>query len=111
MQLCANRRAGLKEATSVAAVDEASQRRDVVQNPERAAVGSHHQVCSLDLQVVNRHDRQTPSHAHPALSVVEAAVHARLRADEQQSLAYWIRAHHASDLVGGKIAVDRLETS
>jgi len=53
MQLCANRRAGLKEATSGAAVDEASQRRDVVQDPELAAVGSRHQVCSLDLQIVN----------------------------------------------------------
>src|SRR5580704_11204226 len=73
MQLCANRRAGLKEATSVAAVDEASQRRDVVEDPERAAVGSRHQVCSLDLQIVNRGDRQAPAHAHPALSVIQAA--------------------------------------
>src|SRR5207237_10376296 len=63
MQLGANRRAGLKEAASAALVDEASERRDIVQNPERATVGSRHQVCSLDLQIVNRHDRQAPSHS------------------------------------------------
>ena len=74
-------------------------------------MGSRHQVCSLDLQIVNRRDRQAPAHAHPALSVVQAAVDARLGAGEQQPLARRIRAHHAGDLIARKIAVDRLERS
>jgi hypothetical protein len=57
------------------------------------------------------HDRQTPSHAHPALSVVEAAIDARLGADEQHPFARRIRTHHAGDLAARRIAIDRLECS
>src|SRR6516164_7098192 len=55
MQLCTNRFAGLKEAASAAVVGEVSERRDIVQDPERAAMGARDQVCSFDLQIVNRY--------------------------------------------------------
>src|SRR6516225_8205413 len=84
MQLCTNRFAGLKELASAAVVNEASERRDVVQDPERAAVGSCYQIRALGLQIVDRHDRQAASHAHPALSIGQAAIYAGLGANEQQ---------------------------
>ena len=58
MQLCANRCARLKEAASVAVVDEASERRDSsrIQN-ERPWVPTN--KSALDLQIVIRHDPVT----------------------------------------------------
>src|SRR6266851_8078744 len=46
-----------------------------------------------------------------ASSVVQTAIDARLGTGKQQPLARRIRAHYAGDLVAGKIAVDRLESS
>src|SRR3546814_21109732 len=52
-----------------------AQRRDVVEDPERAAVGAGHQVAALHLQVVDRTNREAAHHPGPRLAVVDPAEH------------------------------------
>ena len=74
---------------------ELAQRRDVVQDPERAAVGGDHEIVAVHHQVVNRRDGQVELQRLPVRSVVEGCVHAALRAGKQQALASGIFPHRA----------------
>ena len=64
-----------------------AQRREVVQDPDRAAVRAGDQVGPLDQQVVDRRDRQVELEALPVRAVVERDVEAGLGAGVEQPLA------------------------
>src|SRR4029077_16382450 len=91
------------EARRGAAICERAERRDVVEDPERAPMGAGDQIASLDLEVVDRDHRQAAGEARPALAVVEAHEHAGLGAHEEQAFPLRIGAHHAGDLSRGEI--------
>ncbi len=76
---------------------ELAQRRDVVENPERAPVCRCHQVAVLDGQIVDRHNRQVAAQPLPVGAVVEGHPHTALGAREQQALPHRIFAHHAHE--------------
>src|SRR5215470_10582183 len=87
-KVMANETGGLSPAIAakcslVRAVGQRAQRRDVIEDPERAAVRTGNQILVLDLEIVDRNDRQAARHALPGLAVVEREVDAGLGADEQ----------------------------
>ena len=62
-------------------------RRQVVEDPERAAVGAQHEVVSLDDQVVNRDGRQVELERLPALAVIGREDHAPLGSRVEHALS------------------------
>ena len=108
MQLGADRRARREELVASRSLGKSAQPRHVVQDPERAAVRGRHQVGVLQLQVIDRDDREAAAHARPVSAVVGREEHASLRADIEQPLGHGIGADDAGDLVLRQIAVDRL---
>ena len=63
---------------------ELAQQRDVVEDPERAAVRRREQVAVLNQQIVHRNDRQVQSQRLPVTAVVERNVDAGLGARVEQ---------------------------
>ena len=70
-----------------------AQRRDVVEDPEAAAVRADDQVVVLDDEVADRRRRHVQPQRLPVVAVVERDVDLRLGAGEQQALALRILAH------------------
>ena len=68
------------------------QRRDVVQDPEAAAMRPDDQVVVLDDEVADRRGRQVQPQRLPVVAVVERDIHRALGAGEQQALALRIFA-------------------
>src|SRR5439155_1117683 len=78
-----------------------AQRRDIVQNPERASVRRRDEVALLDREIVHRHDREVESERLPVRPVIERHPHAPLAAREQQAAACRVFAHHTHQLGRG----------
>jgi len=72
------------------------QRRQVVQNPERAPVRRRDQVVVFHFQIVHRHGRQVLLQRFPVRAVVERHQHSRLRPRVEQPFAFRVLAHHAA---------------
>ncbi len=75
------------------------QRRDVIQHPERATVGSGDQVGALHDQIVNRADRQVALERLPVLAVVERDVDTLLGPGVEQPLLVGIFADGPGEVV------------
>ena len=74
------------------------ERREVVEDPERAAVGRDHQIGVLHDQVVDRRDRQVARQPLPRAAVVERHPDLRLGAAVEQPAAVRILADHPGEL-------------
>ena len=74
------------------------QRRQVVEDPERAAVGGDDHVRVLDDQVVDRGDRQIRAQGLPRAAGVEGHPHPRLGSRVEQPATAWVLADHPRDL-------------
>src|SRR5687767_13101066 len=72
--------------------------RQVVENPERAAMRSRDEVAFLHRKVVNRNDGQIPAERLPRISVVEAHPHPALRSGIQESATDRILTYDAHEL-------------
>ena len=83
------------------------QGRDVVQDPERAAVRRRDQVALLERQIVHRHDGEIETQRLPARAVVERYPDAPFRSDEQQTGSHRVLTDGAHELGRGD-AVDDL---
>ncbi len=103
----APRREQMRGALHVA-VGHLVQRRQVVEDPERAAVRGHHEVGVLHDQVVDRHDRQVAAQALPRAAVVERDPHAAFGARVEQTAPVRILADRARDLSGRDAVGDAL---
>ena len=77
------------------------QRRDVVEDPERAALRRDDDVLVLDHEVGHGNDGQVALQRLPRRAGVEGHVDPRLGAGEQQAAAHGVLAHHAHEGVGG----------
>ena len=78
-----------------------AQRRDVVQDPERAPVGRRDEVAVLDHEVVHRDDRQVAAQRLPVGAIVERHPHPVLGAREQEAAPYRVFPHDAHELRRG----------
>ena len=76
------------------------QRRQVVENPEAAALRREHQILVRHLDVGDRRDGQVQLEGLPVRAVVERDVHAELGAGVEQAGAIGIFAHDARRLIG-----------
>ena len=76
------------------------QRRQVIQDPERAALRAHDQVVVPELQVADRHDRQVALERLPAGAVVDRDEQPEFRSRVEQARAPRVFAHHADRVVG-----------
>ena len=72
--------AGFAECSQLA------QRRDVVENPERAAVSGDDEIVAVNGQIAHRGDRQVELQRLPVVAVVERNVNAEFGAGEEQAL-------------------------
>ena len=81
------------------------ERRDVVENPDAAAVRADDEVVVFDDEIADRGRRHVQPQRLPVVPIVERHVDLRLRAGEEQSLALRILAHHA-DRRAARDAVD-----
>jgi hypothetical protein len=80
---------------------ELPQRRDVVEDPETAAMGRHDEIVVLDDQIPHRTRRQIQSQRFPVGAVVERHINAFFRSGEEQTFAFRIFANCVYDLPGG----------
>ena len=62
-----------------------SERGDIIEDPERATVGTEHQIVILDFHVADRNDRQVELQRTPLLTAVERDVDPELAARVEQS--------------------------
>src|SRR5579884_370459 len=77
-----------------------AQQRDILENPERAAVGRGDEIVVLADQVVDRTERQVKLERLPVVAVVEAGVGAGLRAGIEKPLAFRVLAADAGEGAG-----------
>ena len=77
------------------------QRRQVVENPEGAALCGHDQILVRHLDIGDGRVRQIELEALPVRAVIEGNVHAEFGAGVEQAGAVGIFAHHARGLIGG----------
>ena len=77
------------------------ERREVVEDPERAALRGEHEVFVRELDVGDRRGGQVQLEGLPVGAVVERNVHAEFGAGVEQPGAVGIFADHACRLVGG----------
>src|SRR5207244_4478851 len=82
------------------------ERRDVVKDPERAAVRSGHQVGALDHQVPDGSDGQVGLQPLPVGAVVEGYEDAALGPAKQQTAAVRVLTNDTRELVVGDAAGD-----
>src|SRR6266513_2887538 len=75
------------EQSSRARLFDLSERRNIVQNPQSAAVGRGHQIASMHVQIANRSCRQINLQSLPMISAIERDIDAVLCAAVKQSLA------------------------
>jgi hypothetical protein len=68
-------------------IGELAQRRDIVENPERASVRGQHEIVVFDDQIVDRRDRQVDLQRAPVRSVVEGDEDAALGAGIEQAFS------------------------
>ena len=73
------------------------QRRDIVQNPERAPVRGQHQVVAVNDQVVHRRRRQIQLQRFPVCARIVRNKNAGFRSGEQQAFALRIFPHGAHE--------------
>ena len=101
---------GLNSTTSCCAVAgvDLPQRRDVVENPDAAAVRADHEVVVLDHQIADRRRRHVQPQRLPVIAIVERDVDLRFGAGEEQSLALRILAHDADRRAAGNAGDDLL---
>src|SRR5579863_4892056 len=74
------------------------QRGQLVEYPDRPAVGGRDQLVALDVQVVHGHHRQVAAAGVPARAVVVGDVHSCLRARVQQPGPGRIGPDHPAEL-------------
>ena len=84
------------------------QPRDVVEDPDRAAVGRQDEVVVVDPQVAHRGMREIQLQRLPVLPVIGRAPHGALGGGEQQSAALRILAHGIHGGVRRQAAGNRL---
>ena len=75
------------------------QRRDIIENPERASMGRNHQIVVLDDQIVHRRRRQIQLKRLPLRPIVERHVHPGLSPRIKQPALFRILAHHAHESI------------
>ena len=85
-----------------------TQHANIIQNPERAPVRGHDQIGALELEVVNRRNRQVQLEALPARAGVEGHIQAKLRAQIQQPFPPRILAHDAAEVIAFNAVDDQL---
>ena len=71
---------------------ELAQRRNIVENPERAAVRGHNQIVLVNPQIAHGGVRQVELERLPVVAVVEGDPHAGFGSGEQQTLPHGIFA-------------------
>ena len=86
--------------TTAAELAQGPQRGQIVEHPERSAMGGQHQVVALDHQVVDRHHRQVGLPAAPAGPVVGREVQPGLGSEIQQARDLRVGPDHPDDGVG-----------
>src|SRR5882724_456099 len=64
------------EQSSRARLFDLSERRNIVQNPQSAAVGRDHQIASMHVQIANRSCRQINLQSLPMISAIERYIDA-----------------------------------
>src|SRR5438477_7297783 len=70
-----------------------SQGRDVIQDPEAAAMGSDCKIVVFDDQVADRCGRHVEPERLPVFAIVEGNVNSALRSGEEQSFPLRVFAH------------------
>ena len=83
-----------------------SQRGEVVEDPDRAAVRAGDQIAILDHQIVKRRHRQIELEAIPVRAVVERNVEAGLGSGEEQTRLGGVGPDDAGEVVVGDAVVD-----
>lgn len=81
---------------------------EVVQHPERTALGRRHQVPAMDHQVGHRHDRQAEPELLPATPSVPGDPDSRLGSGIEEIAPLRVLPHHAHDEVGRQAAFPSL---
>src|SRR5467141_3079378 len=82
------------------------QRRDIIQNPERAAVRGDNKIVAMNREIAHRSVRQIQLQRLPIVSIVEGNVHGAFRSGEEQTLARRIFAHYVAGAAIGNIFCD-----
>ena len=82
-----------------------AQRRDVIENPEAAAVRGRREIVVLNQQVTHRGCGHVQPQRLPMIAIVEGNVNCALSAGKEQTLALGIFTHRIHILIGGN-AVD-----
>ena len=74
------------------------QRRQIVEDPNRASMGRQHKriVARLNLDIVNAHQRQVPFHSSPVAPAIERHVRAELSSEKQKVLIARVLADHVT---------------
>ena len=75
------------------------QNRQVIKDPEGAAVRRQHQIKALDLEIVDRRNGQIELEALPARAGVEGDIQTELRAQIEQAFLIWILPHDAAEMI------------
>ena len=110
---CANGLLGLEEidgrgADGLGVGGDLAQRRDVVENPEAAAVGADHQVVlvviGVDVEVADGGAGQVLAQRLPVIAIVEADVDGGLGAGEEQARLLGIDAQTVDPASGALVA-------
>ena len=70
-----------------------AQRRDIVEDPESAAMGGHNQVIALHQEVMDRRDGQVQLQRLPGCAVVQREEDAKLSARIEQAPSHRVLAH------------------
>src|SRR2546429_8400310 len=83
------------------------QRRDVIQNPERASVRGNNQIISMNRQVAHGGVREVEFERLPVIAVVEGNVDGPFRARKQQSLSPGIFAYDVARASVGNRSEER----
>ena len=77
------------------------ERRDVVQDPESAAVGGDHHVVSVHVDVAHRGHREVELEGLPGVAAVERDVHALLGAGVKEAGANGVLAQRVDEAAAG----------
>ena len=91
---------------ALAAHGRLADRSDIIQHPQAATISCDNQVVVLDLEVVDRHGRETELQRLPAAAIIHGYHHTGLGAQVENAGFLRILTNHKGGAVGLEVSID-----